>query len=389
LRRSTFALLTVSLIDELWSGVAVVSAPDVERSFELDHGGYTLSVFALPLLLGAIVEAGAELIVYSLPRRRVLSWSYVALSFSLALCALAPSAWLLGVGLALAGAASGAAGAAAEAELVATHGADLDRVMARWMVFGGVGDIMSPALIALVLALHGSYSMGFVIVLLCTLLQSLQFARTGSTAEANYEESEASVSLLQALRESLSDVRLWAWVTGTALCTLLDEIVAALAALRLRTDLGASEAQATLCVAAFAVGVVLGALLTERVVVRWGWRRVLLASSGACALALPLVTIAQSISGMTAGLLVLGACAAPHYPLLLARAYESAPGRTTIVNAMQQVFVILELLLPPALGALADRLGLSAAIALLMLQPLGVFGLALWGGGRAHGPPPQ
>ena len=47
------------MLDELWSGVAVVAAPDVEREQSIGHGAYALVVFALPMLGSALLEVAA------------------------------------------------------------------------------------------------------------------------------------------------------------------------------------------------------------------------------------------------------------------------------------------------------------------------------------------
>jgi hypothetical protein len=79
---------------------------------------------------------------------------------------------------------------------------------------------------------------------------------------------------------------------------------------------------------------------------------------------------------MTAGLALLGLCTAAQYPLVLARAYASSPGSTAVVNALGEVFVVFEIGLPLLYGAIADEWGLGSALALLVLQPLGIFALA-------------
>ncbi len=59
------------------------------------------------------------------------------------------------------------------------------------------------------------------------------------------------------------------------------------------------------------------------------------------------------------------------YALLKAAAYEEAPGRPGVVNAIAQVFFGLELALPLAVGFVAAHYGLVLALASLSLQPLG------------------
>jgi MFS family permease len=371
-------LLAVGLTDELWSGVAVVAAPEVERHHAVDHSGYALTVFTLPILLSAVLEALVALSSHKLPRRRVLGAALCVLAVSLLICATAATPWALAAGLSVAGAASGAACAAAEAELVTQNPGALDRVMARWMVFGGIGDVLAPVLVALSLALGGSYRVGFAIVLIWVGLQGLNYLRTPARPAATEEvEEEETVPLRVALALSLRNTRLWLWLLGTALCTLLDELVAALSALRMRNDLGASDAQAALALTAFSGGVVLGAFLTERFVERLGYRRILIGSTLVCLLALTSTLLAPSVVWMTISLFALGLSAAAQYPLLLARAYESAPGRAAIVGAMTEAFVVMDLALPLLIGALADVQGLQVALACLGLQPVGVLVLVL------------
>ena len=95
--------------------------------------------------------------------------------------------------------------------------------------------------------------------------------------------------------------------------------------------------------------------------------------------AISLVVVAYSSSALVVGtaLIVLGAAAALHYPLSKARAYAAAPESPGLVNAMAQVFVIIDIAAPLAVGALADARGLSVALASLILQPL-VVGILAW-----------
>ena len=73
-----------------------------------------------------------------------------------------------------------------------------------------------------------------------------------------------------------------------------------------------------------------------------------------------------------------GVAASPQYALLQARAYAAAPGRPGVVNALAQLFVVIDIGAPLALGALADCAGLSAALACLSVQPLAVLAVLAW-----------
>jgi MFS family permease len=362
----------------MWSGVAVVAAPAVEREQSLGHGSYALVVFAVPMLASALLEAGLAIVSDRVPRRRFIVGGLLVLASALLLCAFAPSAWWLSAALAIAGAASGAACGAAQIELIAEQGGAADKAMSRWTLFAAAGDVVTPLVVAGTLKLGVSYRGALVVIAAVLVAQATAVARRGGPAvDVLSDEDEASAPLREVLSRGLRRGRLWAWLLGAAFCTLLDEIVAALASLRLRVDLGASEAAAAACLAAFSSGSTLGAIATERLVGRASPRAILLGSAAACAASLVLVLLAPSPALTTLALVPLGASAAPHYTLAKARAYEAVPESPGLVNAAAQAFVVLDLVAPLALGLVADRRGLRAALACLLVQPIALFALTL------------
>lgn len=389
-------LALVALTDEFWSGVAVVAAPEVEREQGIEHGGYALLVFALPLVGSALIEAGLALVADRHPRRRVTGFALLALSAALVLCALATEGPLLAIGLALAGAASGVACGAAQSELVAASPAAGARAMTRWVLFGSVGDVLTPLLVAGVLGAGGSYRAAFVAAAALVLLQGTALFASGERDEpasgaaqppapaGDDPEDADAVPLLTALREGVRNAALWRWLVAAGLCTFLDELVVAFAALHAQRDLGASSAAAVACVTGVSAGAVLGAGLTDRLLGSVAPDRVLLGSTLATLLTLAAVVLAPSLSWLALALVGLGASAAPQYALTKARAYAASPGRPGVVNALAQVFVLLDIAGPLALGALADRAGVVAALACLVVQPLGV--LLLVAASRERGP---
>jgi len=390
----------------------VVAAPSLEREQGLDHRGYALFVFALPLLLSALLDAALSLLCDWLPRQRLRAVGLGGLSLSLTLMALAPSLGWLTLGLALAGAASGLSCSAAQGELIASDPAAGDVALTRWVLFGGIGDLASPLLVGALLALGGSYRHALAVVAALFAWQTLSALRaahqslasataapaSAPTSESESEsrsepeptsesesesrsepepESESEPSFGAALRAAIGQRRLWLWVLGSALCTLLDEIVLAFAALRMRLDLGASDALAASCGVAISLGATLGAMLTERLLASLPARRLLRDSALSCVLALGLVVAAPTSAWLMPALFLLGVTAAPHYALLEARAYAELPGRPGLVRALSQIAVVFEVLAPAALGAIARSFGLGAALGCLVLQPLGVLAV-LW-----------
>lgn len=369
------AFAVVGLIDELWSGVAVVAAPEVETFHEISHAQYTLWVFAVPIFLASLIEAPIALVSDRLPRQRLLASSLCALGLSLLLAAAAQSPWLLAAALSLAGAASGVACDSAQAELVTRHPRGPALAMTRWLAFAAAGDALTPLAIALVYWLGGTHRnvlalCGGLLVLHAYLVYRSQSHAPSPPTLPEDEASAATVPLRAALSESVRKPRLWLFLFGAASCALLDEIVVALGALRLHHELGWSESEAALVMTCLSSGGVLGALISERLLERVSSRRLLTYASVGSVLLLGVIVQASTAWLIVSALFVLGMTCSLHWPLVKAAAYELVPGQPGVVNALQQAFVGMDIGLPLLIGVIASQLGLSAALAALAAEPI-------------------
>jgi len=337
------------------------------------------------MVLSAIGEALLALSSDRLPRRWFVCGGLAVLAAALSLCSVAREAWTLSLGLALAGTASGAACSAAQAELVVRAGPD--RALTRWTTFAAAGDVLAPLAVALALAHGESYRTvlaGVAVVLGVQALVAWRSLRAvpattpaASPESAGADDEDAERPPTRELVHGARNPRLWLWLAAASLCTLLDELAAALAALHLRADLGSTEAAAAASLTVFSLGALAGAALTDALVARFSWRTLLGISGVAAALAIGGFLVSSSAITATIALGVLGAAVAPHYPLTKARAYEAAPGRPGLVNALAQVFVVVDVGAPLLLGWIADARGLSVAFACLLLQPVALAALAL------------
>jgi MFS family permease len=127
---------------------------------------------------------------------------------------------------------------------------------------------------------------------------------------------------------------------------------------------------ATTAALVFAAGAVAGSAIADGAVARYGGRRVLVGSAASCGAALGVSLATHSPVLACAGLFVVGLACAPHHALAFARAYDEMPANPGTVQALAQLFVGVDIVAPLALGILADRFGLRAAMTCLALQPL-------------------
>jgi len=374
-------------VDELWSGVAVSGAGSVERELSLSHAGYATFAFALPLVAAAVLEAGVALLSDVRGRAQLMVVGQAALAASLGFLACTTSPWGLTAGLAMAGAASGVACGAAQALLVASsrgEGVSGERArgaMVRWSLYCGVGDVVTPLLTGAALALGHSYRAAMGAIALAVFVQCVASARLvfrggwqahdGETPgrERDEDAEPPPDPLRAALARALRLPRLWAWLFTAASCTLLDELVIALAVLRFEREGVLRGSLATAAAVTFSVGSLVGTAIADRLGSRLSTRRVLIASGALCALALGALFATHGAVASLVALFAVGVTCAPHHPLAFARAYDQLPDRPGTVQAIAQLFVVIDVAAPLALGVVADHSGLGAAVACLGLQP--------------------
>jgi MFS transporter, FSR family, fosmidomycin resistance protein len=386
MRRAPLAI-GVAFLDELASAVPSAGAPDVRSTFGGDVVDYTwlaAALLAVPTIVAVVLEA--PLVAASdrwTKKHVVLAASLAVMAGAFGAAAFASSLAGVSVALAVAFPACGIAGALAEAMLIgacADAGARA-RAMARWTLAGAVGDAVGPLVLALALGWRGGASaIAAVIAVVALLVIVLRPADGGAVVDEEEDAAEPRATVVREVLAALRRKGVVGWLLAATLCTLLDETLIAFAALHWDALAAANEygrLAVGVLLAAFAIGGALSLVVMDVLLARWP-------GSGGRLLALACVACALSygawlvVTGPVAGTLlffVVGACAAPLWPSCQARVYELFPGRPGLAGAASTVFSPLDVAAPVALGLVADRSGVLAALALLLLQPLGILAL--------------
>ena len=358
----------------------MVAAPGVEQAQGVGHDQYTLWIFGLPLLIAACIEAPIAWLSDRVSRRALLIAGTGVLACALAFCALAKSPWQLSLGLSVAGAASGVACTVAQSELVATSGMNAQRVMSRWTAYAAAGDLLAPLLVGLALGCGGTYrtalaTLAGVIAAQTACMLHTTRRRRDQTEPAQAPACSESAADVETLVPSQPSTRLraryalWLCLFAGSCCMLLDEVVVALAALRLQLDRHWTPSAAALVMSGFSAGSLLGSLITERLLRTVQAHHVMLAAAVSSIACLAMFIAASSPVVLSIALFFLGVSAAPNHALSHGAAYELAPGRPGLVNALAQAFVLVEIALPLCVGAIAVHMGLAAALAALAFEP--------------------
>jgi predicted MFS family arabinose efflux permease len=385
--------------------VSSVGAPDIHRAFPSSYAELTAALLIVPGVLGLLLEPPLFLLADRWPRRWFIAGGTAVMAVGFALCAAAPTAWWLAGALALTYVADGIAVNLAQATLVELYPERRASVMARWSLLGLIGDLGTPAVLIALAWLGLGWRAAFGLMAALLGLWAILLARQplsaptappaesgssgggeragaaeragGGAAAEGDGGGGAPAGMWRTLAAALRHKKLIVWLFGTTLCDLLDEIFVVLGSLRLRGELGVGAAWTGIVMMAYPIGGAIGLVICDRLARRLGAARLLALFCAACACAFVLWLAATSAAASAALMLLVGATAAPLYPLACAQAYAALPGRSGAVLAAGHLFTPLSLALPLALGAAADRWGVVAALALLVAQPVGLGLLAL------------
>jgi FSR family fosmidomycin resistance protein-like MFS transporter len=390
-RRLSFlvaVLLGVELLDELYSGVPSVGSAEIHADFGTSYQTIAWALLLVPGLFSLLVEPALFVLADRYPRKWFVCGGLLAMAAAAFAAAAATSVPVLAGAVAVSWAASGCGVSLSQATLVDARPDARERVIARWALMGTAGDLAAPAMMAGLAALALGWRTGYVITGALALVFGLLLLRQrfpappgrhGDQDESDGEgggEPGSSSSLGAALVAAVRNRRLLFWLGASALCDLLDEILVVFAALYLRDHLHAGPIERSLVLGACMVGGALGLVVTDRLLARVRPLRLLAASSAICA-AVYLAWLAAPTVWLSALLMAaVGATAAPMYPIASAQAYAALPGRSGTVNAAGHVFTPLSLALPWLLGWIADHAGLTTAIGLLIVQPVGLMAFA-------------
>jgi MFS family permease len=354
-----------------------MSAPDIQRAFTLRHASTTLVIFVVPAIVGLVVEPFVFLASDRYPRKRFVAGGLGVMALASFAAAAAPNVAVLAAAISCWYVAAGAAAAIAQATLVDRAPEQGARTMTRWTLFAGIGDLLAPLAIGGLAAAGLSWRASFVLVgialaIWCVAVLAGHFPE----ARAAHDDEPEKPPLLQALRVALRDRVLVLWLFGVALCDLLDEILVVFASLHVRIELGAGPGWQSAIIGGLVIGGIAGLAVLDRLLVRYSDTRLLVWCSATCALSYAAWLASPSLLWSAILIVPVGATSATLYPLAAARAYARCPGRSGVVLAASHLFTPFGLMLPWLLGMVADSAGTLLALALLVVQPLGIGALA-------------
>jgi MFS family permease len=327
----------------------------------------------VPAVVSFVIEPVVFLLADRYPRKWFVAGGLGAMAAASFMAALAPSATVLSVAIAIWYIAAGASASLSQATLVDRDPEGRARTMTRWTLFAAIGDLIAPLAIGGLAVLGFSWRANFVFVgvalaIWCVAIAACRFPEVHAAGDDEPERAPLWRAFLTALRDRV----LILWLLAIALCDLLDEILVVFASLHVRIELGASVGWQSAIIAGLVVGGIAGLVVLDRLLTKYSDHTLMIACSVACAVTYAVWLAAPSLLWSAILIVPVGATSATLYPLAAARAYARCPGRSGIVLAGNHLFTPVGLALPWLLGMVADRAGTSIALALLVIQPLGL-----------------
>ena len=374
--------LAVEFADELVDGVKGAALPAIQHSLGLSYTQLGL-LASVPLLLGGLFELPLGLLAGQGRRRRaaILTGGVVFVG-SVAAVALARNFAELLTLFVIFYPASGAFVSLTQATVMDAEPDRQARSMARWDLAGNAGAAAGPVLVVTVLAAHGDWRGGYLLVAALSavawlgMLGSRPAPNSKDTAGNGTPDADEPPARL---RDILGHARVAArWLVLLEVANLLVDGLTGFVAVYL-----VDVAHLTQALAAVAIAIRLGAALAGDAALvfvlerggrqgdeRIGEGTVLRVTAVAAALLFPAFLLVPGAAPKLVSLALLSAVTATWYPLLQARLYEAVPSPVAVT--LSTAASLAGGLGPLAVGVAAAMFGLPWALATLTLVPLAV-----------------
>ena len=366
-----FILLAIEFFDEFIYGAREAAWPLIRDDLALSYAQVGLLLCA-PNVIGNLVEPFLAILGDVWRRRVIVLGGGVFFAAALLLTALSRSYGLLLASFILFYPASGAFVSLSQAKLMDLDPARREQNMARWTAAGSLGVVAGPLALggaaALALGWRGLFVAfaGLTVVLL-----ALTWRFPADTGPANSQSPLPNLiaGLLGALR-ALRRGEVLRWLVLLEFSDLMLDVLLGYLALYMVDVGGATPAQAGMAVAVWTGVGLLGDFLLIPLLERVKGLSYLRVSVVIELILYPAFLLAPPIWAKFVLLAVLGFFNSGWYAILQAGLYSAMPGQSGAALAVKNVSGLAGGLIPLALGLIAERLGLQAAMWLLLLGPV-------------------
>jgi MFS family permease len=378
LRSARFAVALCFFLNAVFYANLVPRLPEVKADLGLSNASLGAALAALPL--GALLAGlSSAVLIRRLSSARVATAGLVLLGLALWAVAVAPNWPALAAALLLAGALDAVVDVAQNA-----HGLRVQRLYGRsilnsfhgiWSIGAVSGGLLGSvaAGLAIPLVVHlGVSSVVFGALALFAFRAMLPGDDDADRGAGTEDADEPAPAAPQAHGRRTAVLALTALGILAACGAFVEDAGASWSALYLRTELAAGAAAAGLGFVALQGAMTIGRLTGDRVVDRFGQRRVVRAGGALTAVGMGLALAFPSVPTTLAGFALAGLGVATLVPAVY-HAADELPGlrRGTGLAVINWLLRIGFLLSPPVIGVLADATSLRVALLAVVVARLG------------------
>ncbi len=390
LRGFILLLLCIEFWDEFVCGAREAAWPLIRDDLGLTYIQIGI-LLGLPGIVSGVVEPVLGILGDVWKRRALILGGGVIFALSLCLTGISQGMGVLLLSFILFYPASGAFVSLSQASLMDAESDRCEQNMARWTFAGSLGVVTGPLALSAAVALRlgwrgvflASSALTMVLLVLAWRAPYSNGAKEGDGAD------EAPAGFWTGIGEALRAMRrgvVLRWLVLLGFSDLMLDVLLGYLALYMTDVAQVSSAQAATAVAVWTGVGLLGDFLLIPLLERVPGLRYLRVSAGVeLVLFIGFLTV-PAFAWKLVLLGLLGFFNAGWYSILKARLYATMPGRSGTVMAVDNLFGLVNSLIPLGLGLVAQRAGLAVAMALLAAGPVALL-IGLPRHDRAEPPP--
>ena len=365
----TFTILAVEFLDELVFGVEGAVLPVIRTELALTYAQIGV-LLSLPKLIGNLIEPALGILGDVWKRKVIIAGGGLMFALALTLTALGQSFPALLIAFVIFNPASGAFVNLSQATLMDLNPTRHEQMMARWTMFGSLGVVCGPLLVAAALALNLGWRGLFAgLAVLTLILIWIVWRQPDFNGYYSAEATGFRAGAMSALR-ALRNRNVLRWLALLESADLLLDIFLGFLALYFVDVARVTEEQAALAVAVWSTASLIGDALIIPLLERVRGLTYLRWSAG---ITLGLYVALLLIQDVTIKYILLagvGLSVSGWYAILRGQLYSAMPGQSGISMAISSVSGIVAGLIPWGLGLIAQHFGLPWMMALLALGPI-------------------
>ncbi|HEX8185420.1 MAG TPA: MFS transporter [Blastocatellia bacterium] len=368
----TLTLLLIEFLDELIFGGREAAWPLIRDDLGLSYVQIGM-LLSLPSLIGHLIEMLLGILADVWNRRALVLAGGMAYALALLMISSSNGFTLLMVAFILCSPASGAFVGLSQATLMDSDAARHEHNMARWTLFGSLGMVLGPLALGAAVMLGSSWrGLFFAYSLLALALLKLA-SRFPFPIASNGDEQARAPALGEGARKAFKALKqreVLRWLLLLQFSDLMLDVLNGFLALYFVDVVGVNELKAGMAIGVWTGVGLPGDLLLIPLLERMRGLRYLRISALLVLLLFPAFLLAPGYAVKLVILGLLGLLNAGWYSILKAQLYSSMPGLSGTVMSLGSVFGIAGGMIPLGLGIVAERLGLSATMWLLLLSPI-------------------